>query len=274
LINVIRNDISILTLLAEVLSLLDMIVNSFAQIVSTESVDRYTRPEFTGVVSPGIENVPPGIGHLPPGIEHVRVLTDTRRYSQYPGIEPMLPAALVLLCDRSGKSTYLQQVCLIIILAQIGCYVPARFASLRVVDRIFTRIGTGDNVENNSSTFMTEMKETAFLMQNVSPKYILCSDCCQQMYTIFATHMEGLSEMATIYPNVKILHFEVDLRNNRLDFKDVKRMDINREQFHSIQVAYQVVQKLICLKYSNQSEDYIRQALQNLKENFMNERSN
>ncbi|RWW06532.1 hypothetical protein GW17_00030134 [Ensete ventricosum] len=191
LINVIRNDISILTLLAEVLSLLDMIVNSFAQIVSTESVDRYTRPEFTGnclvlhatpssilrcVVSPGIENVPPGIGHLPPGIEHVRVLTDTRRYSQYPGIEPMLPAALVLLCDRSGKSTYLQQVCLIIILAQIGCYVPARFASLRVVDRIFTRIGTGDNVENNSSTFMTEMKETAFLMQNVSPKSLIVMD--------------------------------------------------------------------------------------------------
>ncbi|RWW06531.1 hypothetical protein GW17_00030135 [Ensete ventricosum] len=97
---------------------------------------------------------------------------------------------------------------------------------------------------------------------------------CFTRYTIFATHMEGLSEMATIYPNVKILHFEVDLRNNRLDFKDVKRMDINREQFHSIQVAYQVVQKLICLKYSNQSEDYIRQALQNLKENFMNERSN
>ncbi|URE27854.1 MUTSac [Musa troglodytarum] len=142
---------------------------------------------------------------------------------------------------RSGKSTYLQQVCLIIILAQIGCYVPARFASLRVVDRIFTRIGTGDNVENNSSTFMTEMKETAFLMQNVSPKSLIVMDelgratsssdgfaiawsCCEHLlslkaYTIFATHMEGLSEMATIYPNVKILHFEVDLRNNRLDFK-------------------------------------------------------
>lgn len=53
---------------------------------------------------------------------------------------------------RSGKSTYLQQVCLIVILAQIGCYIPARFASLRVVDRIFTRIGTGDNLEYNSST--------------------------------------------------------------------------------------------------------------------------
>lgn len=53
---------------------------------------------------------------------------------------------------RSGKSTYLQQVCLIVILAQIGCYVPARFSTLRVVDRIFTRMGTVDNLESNSST--------------------------------------------------------------------------------------------------------------------------
>lgn len=56
------------------------------------------------------------------------------------------------LSSRSGKSTYLQQVCLIVILAQIGCYVPAHFATLRVVDRIFTRMGTLDNLESNSST--------------------------------------------------------------------------------------------------------------------------
>ena len=80
-----------------------------------------------------------------------------------------LRASIMILL--SGKSTYLQQICLIVILAQIGCYVPAQFASLRVVDRVFTRIGTGDNVENNSSTFMTEMKETACIMQNVSSKY-------------------------------------------------------------------------------------------------------
>lgn len=53
---------------------------------------------------------------------------------------------------RSGKSTYLQQVCLTVILAQIGCYVPAHFATLRVVDRIFTRMGALDNLELNSST--------------------------------------------------------------------------------------------------------------------------
>lgn len=60
---------------------------------------------------------------------------------------------IILWCFlRSGKSTYLQQVCLIVILAQIGCYIPARYATLRVIDRIFTRMGTIDCLESNSST--------------------------------------------------------------------------------------------------------------------------
>lgn len=56
--------------------------------------------------------------------------------------------------NRSGKSTYLRQVVLITIMAHIGCYVPARFASFRIVDHIFTRIGTSDNIELNSSTVL------------------------------------------------------------------------------------------------------------------------
>lgn len=58
----------------------------------------------------------------------------------------------IFLFPRSGKSTYLQQVCLIVIIAQVGCYVPARFSTLRVVDRVFTRMGAVDNLESNSST--------------------------------------------------------------------------------------------------------------------------
>ncbi|KAL6175816.1 hypothetical protein ACLB2K_052455 [Fragaria x ananassa] len=151
-------------------------------------------------------------------------------------------SALTLLAEAlSGKSTSLLQVCLIVILAQIGCYVPAHFSTLRVVDRIFTRMGTVDSLESNSSTFMTEMKETAFIMQNVSQRSLVVMDelgratsssdgfaiawsCCEHLlslkaYTIFATHMENLSELVTVYPNVKILHFDVDIKNNRLDFK-------------------------------------------------------
>lgn len=237
--------------------------------------------------------------------------------------------------NMSGKSTYLQQICLIVILAQIGCYVPARFASLRVVDRIFTRMGTGDSLECNSSTFMTEMRETSFVMQNVSPRSLIVMDelgratssadgfaiawsCCEHLvslkvYTIFATHMENLSELSTIYPNVKILHFDVDVKNNRLDFKfqlkdgirhvphcglllagiaglpssvietarsitskitekEARRMEVNCMEYNSIQMVYRIAQRLICLKYSSQDEDSIREALQNLKESYIEEK--
>ncbi|XP_051216073.1 DNA mismatch repair protein MSH4 isoform X3 [Lolium perenne] len=321
LINEIREDIAILTMLAEVLCLLDMIVNSFAYTISTKPVDRYTRPEFT-------DDGPMAINA---GRHPILESLHTDFVPNNIFLSEASNMVLVMGPNMSGKSTYLQQICLIVILAQIGCYVPAQFASLRVVDRIFTRIGTGDNVENNSSTFMTEMKETAFIMQNVSSKSLVVVDelgratsstdglaiawsCCEHLlslkaYTVFATHMEGLSELATMYPNVKILHFEVDLRNNRLDFKfqlkdgvrrvphyglllarvaglpasvidtaasitsriteqEMVRMDANCEQYRSLEMAYQAVQRLICLKYSNQGDDYIREALQDLKESY------
>ncbi|CAK7356353.1 unnamed protein product [Dovyalis caffra] len=224
LLNAIREDVSALTLLAEVLCLLDMIVNSFAYTISTKPVDRYTRPEFT---NNGPLAIDAGRHPILENIHEDFVVTSNQN--------------VTLDTYRSGKSTYLQQVCLVVILAQIGCYVPARFSTIRVVDRIFTRMGSVDNLESNSSTFMTEMKETAFIMQNVSQRSLIIMDelgratsssdgfaiawsCCEHLlslkaYTIFATHMENLSELATIYPNVRIVHFHVDIKSNRLDFK-------------------------------------------------------
>ncbi|XP_048435892.1 DNA mismatch repair protein MSH4 isoform X5 [Pyrus x bretschneideri] len=281
LVDAIREDVSVLTLLAEVLCLLDMIVNSFAHAISTKPADRYTRPEFTAQQYLFIRGIKHGAHHGP---------------------------------------------------KHMGCYVPARFATLRVVDRLFTRMGAVDNLESNSSTFMTEMKETAFIMQNVSQRSLVIMDelgratsssdgfaiawsCCEHLlslkaYTIFATHMENLSELVTIYPNVKILHFDVDIKNNRLEFKfqlkdgprhvphyglllaevaglpssvmetarnitsrmtekEVKRMEVNCLQYHPVQMAYHVAQRLICLKYSSQDEDSIREALHNLKESYI-----
>ncbi|KAH9721205.1 DNA mismatch repair protein MSH4 [Citrus sinensis] len=325
LVDAIREDVSVLTLLAEVLCLLDMIVNSFAHTISTKPVDRYTRPHFT-------ENGPLAIdGGRHPILESIH--NDFIPNNIF--ISEAANMVIVTGPNMSGKSTYLQQVCLIVILAQIGCYVPAHFSTIRVVDRIFTRMGTVDNLESNSSTFMTEMKETAFVMQNVSERSLIVMDelgratsssdgfaiawsCCEHLlslkaYTIFASHMENLSELATIYPNVKVLHFYVVIRNNRLDFKfqlkdgprhvphyglllaevaglpstvietarsitsritekEVKRMEINCLQYKQIQMLYHAAQRLICLKYSNQDEESIRHALQNLKESFIDGR--
>lgn len=323
LMDAIREDVSVLTLLAEILCLLDMIVNSFAHMISTKPVDRYTRPHFT-------ENGPLAIdAGRHPILESVH--NDFVPNNNF--LSEASNMVIVMGPNMSGKSTYLQQICLIVILAQIGCYIPARFATLRVVDRVFTRMGTLDNLESNSSTFMTEMKETAFILQNISERSLVVMDelgratsssdgfaiawsCCERLlslkaYTIFATHMENLSELATIYPNVKILHFDVQVKNNRLDFKfelkdgwrhvphyglllagvaglptsviqtatnitsritekEVKRKELNYEQYEGIQMAYRVAQRLVCLKYSTQDEDSIRQALQHLKDSFAN----
>ncbi|CAN8324945.1 unnamed protein product [Cochlearia groenlandica] len=325
LMDAIREDVSALTLLAEVLCLLDMIVNSFAHTISTKPVDRYSRPELTDSGPLAID-----AGRHP--------ILESIHNDFVPNSIFMSEATNMLVVmgpNMSGKSTYLQQVCLVVILAQIGCYVPARFATIRVVDRIFTRMGTMDNLESNSSTFMTEMRETAFIMQNVSSRSLIVMDelgratsssdglamawgCCEylsslQAYTVFATHMDSLAELATIYPNVKVLHFFVDIRDNRLDFKfqlrdgtlhvhhyglllaevaglpnpvietartitsritdkEMKRIELNCGKHHETHRIFRVAQKLICLKYSKQTEDSIEQALQNLKESFCEER--
>ncbi|XP_070048129.1 DNA mismatch repair protein MSH4-like isoform X2 [Nicotiana tomentosiformis] len=325
LMDAIREDVSVLTVLSEVLCLLDMMVNSFAHTISTKPVDRYTRPNFTCdgplAIDSGRHPILESINNefIPNGI----FLSEASNM------------AIVMGPNMSGKSTYLQQVCLTVILAQIGCYIPARFATLRVVDRIFTRMGTMDCLESNSSTFMTEMKETAFIMQNVSSRSLIVMDelgratsssdgfaiawsCCEQLlalkaYSIFATHMENLSELATMYPNVKILHFDVDVRNNRMDFKfllkdglrhvphyglmlagvaglpssvvetakkitsrikekEMKRMEVNYRQYQDLQLTYQVAQRLMCLKFSDQDEDSLREALQDLKESYLSGR--
>ncbi|CAL5442005.1 unnamed protein product [Camellia sinensis] len=270
----IREDVSVLTLLAEVLSLLDMIVNSFAHTISTKPVDRYVRPQFT-------DNGPLAIdAGRHPILESI--------HNDFVPNNLFLSKAsnmiIVMGPNMCGKSTYLQQV-----------------------------------------TFMTEMKETAFIMQNVSERSLIVMDelgratsssdgfaiAWSCLYTIFATHMENLSELATIYPNVKILHFLVDVKSNRLDFKfqlqdgllcvphyglllagvaglpssvietakiitaritekAVKRMEANCLQYQDIQMVYRVAQRLICLKYSSQDEDSIRETLQNLKDSYIN----
>ncbi|CAH9134129.1 unnamed protein product [Cuscuta epithymum] len=166
LMDVIRQDVSVLTLLSEVLCLLDMVVNSFAHMISTKPVDRYIRPQFT---CDGPLAIDSGRHPILESI-HNDFIPNNIFLSEASNM------GIVMGPNMSGKSTYLQQVCLIVILAQIGCYVPARFANLRVFDRIFTRMGTADCLEYNCSTFMTEMKETAFIVQNISERSLVVMD--------------------------------------------------------------------------------------------------
>ena len=72
--------------------------------------------------------------------------------------------------NMSGKSALLRQTALIVLLAQIGCYVPAAAAQIGVVDKIFTRVGATDNISQGESTFMVEMNETASILHNLSDR--------------------------------------------------------------------------------------------------------
>src|SRR4030042_2069619 len=78
--------------------------------------------------------------------------------------------------NMAGKSTYLRQVALIILMAQMGCFVPAREARIGVVDRIFTRIGALDNIMRGQSTFMVEMMETARILNQATSRSLVILD--------------------------------------------------------------------------------------------------
>ncbi|KAF9420065.1 hypothetical protein BGZ94_009231 [Podila epigama] len=135
--------------------------------------------------------------------------------------------------NMSGKSTYLRQVALLCIMAQIGSFVPAEYATFRIMDQLFSRICNDDNIELNASTFMVEMKETAYVLQNVTDKCLVVMDelgrgtsthdglgiafaVCEELIrtkaiVYFATHFQELAHTLTVYHNVVNMHLETEL---------------------------------------------------------------
>lgn len=131
--------------------------------------------------------------------------------------------------NMGGKSTYMRQNALIAIMAHIGCYVPAQEATLGPIDRIFTRIGAGDDLASGRSTFMVEMTETAHILHHATPRSLVLIDemgrgtstfdglslawaCAQyladtlQCMTLFATHYFELTQIAEHNPTVANVH--------------------------------------------------------------------
>jgi DNA mismatch repair protein MutS len=143
----------------------------------------------------------------------------------------------------AGKSTYMRQVALIVIMAQMGAFVPARSARLGIVDRVFTRIGASDDLASGQSTFMVEMTEVASILKYATSKSLLILDEIGRgtstydgmaiaravleyaasprhlgAKTLFATHYHELSAIEDELPNVKNYNIAVKKRGDKMIF--------------------------------------------------------
>jgi DNA mismatch repair protein MutS len=145
--------------------------------------------------------------------------------------------------NMSGKSTYLRQVATIVLMAQIGSFVPADSATIGIVDRIFTRIGAQEDLAAGQSTFMVEMVETAIILNNATPQSLIILDEIgrgtstydglsiahavveylhnhprQAAKTLFATHYHELVELASYLPRVRNLNVAVTEEKGQVVF--------------------------------------------------------
>ena len=143
----------------------------------------------------------------------------------------------------AGKSTYMRQVALIVLMAQMGSFVPARSARLGIVDRVFTRIGASDDLASGQSTFMVEMAEVASILKHATGRSLLILDEIGRgtstydgmaiaravleyaanpkklgAKTLFATHYHELSTIENELPNVKNYNIAVKKRNDQMIF--------------------------------------------------------
>ncbi len=144
--------------------------------------------------------------------------------------------------NMAGKSALLRQTALIVLMAQVGSFVPATSARIGYVDKIFTRVGASDNISRGESTFMVEMTETSTILHNLSERSLILLDEIgrgtstfdgmsiawaiveyihqhrEKAKTLFATHYHELNELEEIYPRVKNWHISVKEVENKVIF--------------------------------------------------------
>lgn len=146
--------------------------------------------------------------------------------------------------NMAGKSALLRQTALIVLLAQMGSFVPAAHAEIGLVDKIFTRVGASDNISSGESTFMVEMNETASILNNLSARSLILLDeigrgtstydgisiawaiaeflhehsATERPKTLFATHYHELNEMAERFPRIRNFNVSVKEAGNKVIF--------------------------------------------------------
>lgn len=155
--------------------------------------------------------------------------------------------------NMAGKSTYMRQIALIVLMAQIGCYVPASYAKIGIVDRIFTRVGASDDLASGQSTFMVEMTELANIINSATEKSLvvldeigrgtstfdglslawasveyICDKARLGCKTLFATHYHELTELESKLSGIKNYYIAVEEKGKDIIFlRKIKRGSIS-----------------------------------------------
>ena len=163
--------------------------------------------------------------------------------------------------NMAGKSTYMRQVALMVIMAQMGSFVPAKSARLGIVDRVFTRIGASDDLSAGQSTFMVEMSEVAQILQHATARSLLILDEIGRgtstfdgmaiaravleyvanpkklgAKTLFASHYHELTDLANQHPGVKNYNIAVKKRGDQMIFLR-KIVPGSADQSYGVEVA-------------------------------------
>ncbi|MCQ2285651.1 MAG: DNA mismatch repair protein MutS [Bacteroidales bacterium] len=218
---------------AQLIARLDVLLN-FASVAIENN---YVRPQINEGTSLKIKNGrhPVIETQLPPGERYVAndiyLDNDTQQIIIITGP------------NMSGKSALLRQTALIVLMAQMGCFVPAESAEIGIVDKVFTRVGASDNISTGESTFMVEMNETASILNNISNRSLILLDeigrgtstydgvsiawaiaeflhenVRYRAKVLFATHYHELNDMAGQFPRIKNYHVSVQEINNKVIF--------------------------------------------------------
>ena len=161
----------------------------------------------------------------------------------------------------AGKSTYLRQVGLIVLMSQIGSFVPAKSAKIGIVDRLFTRVGASDNLAGGESTFMVEMNEAANILNNATEKSLILLDeigrgtatfdglsiawaITEYIHdspgvnarTLFATHYHELTELSKKLDRLRNYHVEIKEHGDQIVFlRSISKGPVDKS--YGIQVA-------------------------------------
>jgi DNA mismatch repair protein MutS len=231
---------------ATALAELDVLVN-FAERAETLNL---TQPILTQ--EPGIQIV----GGRHPVVEQLSSLPFVANDLDFSGDRRML---VITGPNMGGKSTYMRQAALIVLLAHIGCYVPAQSLRCGPIDKIFTRIGASDDLAGGRSTFMVEMSETANILHNATANSLILMDeigrgtstfdglslawaCADylarqtQAFTLFATHYFELTTLAEEQSNIYNIHLDAMEHGDKIVFLHAVK-DGPANQSYGLQVA-------------------------------------